>query len=132
MKNWYISTTVGSLAMVFISATSVAAADDWSLQGSPNVSIDYERWISQTHSTPYVAVMRKSNPDDIDTLLWSQIKEMIETGQYGKFGKDIVHQACDAMLQEHGWLTQDQSILRTSYPPADYNCGKPRALVPVS
>ena len=132
MKNRYLSTAIGSLAMVFVSATNVTAADEWVLQGEPDVSVDYEGFISPTHSTPYVTIMRQSNPDDIDSLMWSQIKEMIETGQYGRFEPNVVHQACEALLKEHGWLVQDTSIPQTTYPPASYNCRKPGALTPVS
>lgn len=132
MKKSAISAAIGSLAMVFISAADVAAADDWILQGEPDVAIDYEGFISPSHSTPYVAIMRQSNPDDIDTLLWPQIRDMIETGEYGRFEPKVVHEACEALLREHSWLSQDISIPQTTYPSANYNCGQPRALTPVS
>lgn len=124
MKNWYISTTVGSLALALASAANAADLDTgWSLKTEPMVSIDYEGMISPVHSTPYVLLAHKDKPYEPDFLTWDYIKFQIESGQYGKYGEKVIREACRAMVEERPELARDESIPTATIPREDYTCG---------
>ena len=97
--------------------------DSWILD--PDVSVDMEGLYSPQYSTPYVILTDRNGDKDPIALSWPEVREMVETGQYGPYEPQLIIKACEKFKEAGPELEANNSFLNIGtdgMPPATFPC----------